>query len=463
MGKPGSIGGGLRRSAGRATLLSLLAILSSCIVEERPRPSRLQRTSPASVAPASPQEKPTLPAGPVGKPAPANSSTSAFVRFTILPLGTVAYDGQVLPLVSPDGRFMAVEDGDPPTWPTLLAQSDAIPALGTRLVVYDLTGTALKPIPPVEKPPVGAVLGRSTDSRGFLIELPRPDGSRWIGRCDWVGGKVQWLVQDDAVNAHGVLAPDGTLAYTSRAVGAKLNQLVVRDPDGAGRALTLSDTSFALPLFSSDGRIVYTLAITAEALELMAVRVVYSDGTRPAVLGTVLSRRVLAAGGDMALAYQVVLPSQPNPSIGAPHAIGQGPGAPNDPSAADIPDENPPLIFHPTLDRMAAFDWRNSLFIPLAAKSVAAVHSPLPQNPGYFQTTPAGLIYTPPLDQAAAIPGADDRPKPRAEARVMDTPFVPRATTDPARPLVLLGPGPSNRLQVVSFGVLPAAPAPRTK
>lgn len=423
------------------TLAALL--LPSCVIEEQ-RPSRSQRSLPGAVggaAPNRPGDSPTLPDGPIATPVPTTASTSAALRFTMLPLGVVSFDAQVLPLVSPDGRFMAVEDGDAPSWATLLGQADSSPAIGTRLVIYDLTVSPLKEVSPVERFPVGAILGRAADVRGFLIEWPRPDGSRWIGRCAWVGGRVEWLVRDDAVNAHATLSTTGALAYTARVIGAPRARLVVRDHDGLVRELDTPEVSYCLPVFSSDGRLLFTPAMTAEGLEFLALRAEHSDGTRLSNLGQVLARRLLAKDGDLALAYQVMAPCQNVPSVGSPRETG----------GDATPEEKPPLLYHPALGRMAAFDWQNAAFLPLASKSIAAVHSPIPASPGYFQTTPAGLVFTPPPTGAQT---------PAAEARVMDTPFVPRATTDPLRPLILLGPAQPKRLQVVVFGMPPASPAP---
>ena len=40
-----------------------------------------------------------------------DASTSSHIQFAIRPLGLVPFDGQVLPRVSPDGRFIATQGG----------------------------------------------------------------------------------------------------------------------------------------------------------------------------------------------------------------------------------------------------------------------------------------------------------------------------------------------------------------
>src|SRR5690606_7506270 len=65
-----------------------------------------------------------------------------------------------------------------------------------------------------------------TNERGFLVESPRPDGSRWIGFADWKTGSLDWLIRDDQVNAHAVLAPNNALAFTRRRDASSPSELV---------------------------------------------------------------------------------------------------------------------------------------------------------------------------------------------------------------------------------------------
>jgi hypothetical protein len=130
-----------------ASMIAGAAVITpGCVVEKsnKPRPgityspeAQRQRNDPASV--------PELPKGPVATPAKAQR-TNAHVLVQVDPLTTVSYDGQVLPLVSPDGRFIAVEDGEPPSWPTILAQPGAVSPQGTHLSVYNVSAA-----PPQEK------------------------------------------------------------------------------------------------------------------------------------------------------------------------------------------------------------------------------------------------------------------------------------------------------------------------
>ena len=121
------------------------------------------------------------------------------------------------------------------------------------------------------------------------------------------------------------------------------------------------------------------------------------------------------------------------------------------PGYSDDAPAQPLIILHPGMSRMAVLDLSSGIFIGLSPKSQAAIISPFPGNPGYFQTTPEGLTFIPPPNNSA---------KPAPGARLMDQPYVPRATTNPDRPLVLLGPASKNdpsRLVILGMGLAPPA------
>ncbi|MFN5946280.1 MAG: hypothetical protein ACK46I_14475, partial [Phycisphaerae bacterium] len=79
-------------------------------------------SEPAEVVP--PGQLPPLPDGEIARRADSPTLTSR-VQVAVVPLGVISYDGQTLPLVSPDGRFIAVQQGQPPAWQTVLAQDSA--------------------------------------------------------------------------------------------------------------------------------------------------------------------------------------------------------------------------------------------------------------------------------------------------------------------------------------------------
>ena len=409
-------------------------MLTGCVTERSSRPGSARPGSPSTTS----AEKARLPDGPIATPVPSSASLTSRLNFRLLPLGTVSYDGQVLPVISPDGLLMAVEQGDAPTWPTLLAQPDATHSPGTRVAIFNLKQTPMREVVPVDPLPRGVILGRTGDSRGCLIEWPRPDGSRWIGRAVWAGARVEWLVQGPEVNAHAVVGPDGTLAYTRRAVGAVRSELVVSTPEGQSLVFAPPEGSCSFPIIAPGGRVVCTLVLSSSGLEIVALRVKNADGTRPRSFGPPLASRVLSTTGDLTLAYQTV--------AGVPSAPVEGT---KEPAGAD----EAILFYHPGLQRMAAFWWRDGAIMPLTAGSIAAAQTPLIDPPGFFQTTPEGLMFS-------AMP-ADINAGTKA-ARLMEASYVPRATNNSDRPLILIGPANKRDptlLTVVAFSVLPP-PAP---
>ncbi|PKL33850.1 MAG: hypothetical protein CVV40_00310, partial [Planctomycetes bacterium HGW-Planctomycetes-2] len=188
------------RTVARAIMLGVCAVGCmawggvGCVVEPgaptsrgvpyRPAPSERAPPRGARSAPARP------PDGPIATPATGAASVTTSVRVEVLPLGVVPFDGQTLPIVSPDGRFLAVQIGEAPAWPTILAAPGAAIPLAARIEIYSLAGAAPKRIEPATPLTPGLILTRACDDGGFLVEAPRPDGSRWIGRIPWTGDGV---------------------------------------------------------------------------------------------------------------------------------------------------------------------------------------------------------------------------------------------------------------------------------
>jgi len=407
-------------------------VLAACVTEH---PSSRARTSQsrAQTADNDPGAKPRLPDGPIATP--AGTSRTARLNCRLLPLGLVPYDGQVLPLISPDGLFMAIEQGDAPGWPALLAQPDAAPSPGTRIASFDLRQPPMTELPPNDPAPRGSILGRSCDTRGYLVEWPRPDGSRWIGRLGWVAGKIEWLTQGTDVSAHAVLSHDGTLAYTRRTATAGARpSLIVRHPDGGEIEFSPQDGACAFPVFAPGGRVVCTLVLSASGIDLVALRCRHADGARATAFGAPLSRRTLSTVADLTAAYQAFAGASATMSDDSKEPTG----------AAEAT-----LFFSPRTGRMSAFWWRDGTIVPLADHSIAAAHSSLIDPPGFFQTTPEGLMFS-------ALP--KDLNTPMVPVRLMEASYVPRATSNTDRPIILIGPASKRdptRLSIVAMSMLP--------
>jgi hypothetical protein len=221
------------RLAARAILLSL--VFSGCTTETigRAGSSTDKRVDgrPANVA--------------------AGTSRSTLVRAAILPLSqSIPYDGVVLPLTSPDGNFIATQSGVPPTWDTLLANPGASPPAATAIQIFrvDLASRHVEAATMLTEP---CVLGRSCDDRGFLVESPREDGSRWIGHASWTTGQIDWLVKDEHVNAFAAIGPRGELAWCRRGTDRLWFELAVRS-GGTEWSVDADEGEWLMPSWSGD-------------------------------------------------------------------------------------------------------------------------------------------------------------------------------------------------------------------
>lgn len=435
------------RPALTAFALSGLLAFAGCVTERTPsrgvtvRPGQPtgQPNNPATRSMANTGQPVTLPPGPVAQPI-TGRSFSADVKFILKPLGLVPYDGQTLPIISPDGRFLATQRGNAPSWATLLAQPGASTTAAMTIEVFALSdkGFVLSNTPAL---PDGCILGRSADARGYLVECARADGSRWIGRVEWLSGKVEWLVQGLSVNAHASLSRTGILAFTRRRPDAAQTELVVRTPDGRENLLSDERAAFDFPTFGYETDVLYTIILTDKSTDLAAFRLVGLDRPSGGGFGSVLARQQLLAWPDLGQAYAVFASSQP-PAWGVRDATGKLVG--------DLPASI--LFFHPGPGKMMEFSPRENALLPLSPNSVAAVRTPAITTPGAFVTTTKNLVFWPEASRSNA----------RApEARVLDAPHVARATTDPARPIILMGPAAGSSESTIilwEFGFPPQEP-----
>ena len=216
----------------------------------------------------------------------------------VIALGTVEYDDDGIPLVSPDGEHLAVRLGPPPSWSTALAEPDASVPAESVIRVHRLAEGM-----PVQFELVGNhLLGRGVNRDGFLIEEPREDGTRRIGLVNWKTGETTWLVDDDAVNAFADIADDGTLAWSRRAVDDTAFELVIRRNGTDQRLGTRWDRSWLDPVIAADQRTVFALRRGDGTVELGRIRLrefaaledsyhtqQLSDRVTPSMVGTILA------------------------------------------------------------------------------------------------------------------------------------------------------------------------------
>jgi hypothetical protein len=400
--------------------------MAGCVTERPPPrgvPVRPQANSgPASSTTAPPVE---VPQGPVARPATGVTVNSA-VRVAFYPLGSAVYDGQTLPLASPDGRFVAVQSGEAPDWPAILAEPAAAPTNRTTITAFDASGSKIEPIRTPEATPAGLMLGRAADDGGYLVESQQRDGTRWIGKVAWLSGRVEWLAKDEFCNSHAVLTPGGGVLYCRRPIGGQSNSLVLLAGGQVSKLDPGEGETYAFPMAGDDAGVVYACRITKGGTELEAIRV------QEGVLKQTIMRRLLGGSSDILLAHQVAATAS-QPSFLPPQTRAE---------------PRPLSLLWPRRGSLAVFNLSEGTFEPLAPRSIAAAPSPDPLSPGYFCTTPDGLVFVPkvglggPLGQVVTM---------------ISTAYVPRAVVSDPPGLLLVGPAPGSpdRLEVVRMNLRP--------
>jgi hypothetical protein len=432
---------GRRRSRGalraaQAALAAAAAIAGACVTVRQTPTTGLTRAPVGASA--------------IARPISPRARTDSSVSVAVRPLGSVPFDAMTLPLVSPDGRYVAVQHGPTPPWPTLLAEPGALPPPALSIDVYDLDAlratlgpagaTAdLRPIDPPHRLPPGALLGRSCDDRGFLIEQPRRDGSRRLGLVSWGTGDTAWITAetDAATNAFATLGHHAEVAFSRRDPGSPRFSLVVRSPGVPGEAIvdaasaerTLSSPagSYLCPLFGLDPDTLFALYLPDRAGEPLAIVAVPLDGGSPSL--AVRFSAPLGPVPGLLAALQCVAPLQTPwpPQPGAPAALADG-----------------VALVSPATGSMLWFDARTGALVPLAPGTAGA--APLIARGGgggeaggaapggLFLGTARSLIF-----QNLAFDSRNGLPSPGPEAEVLAGPLIPRGLTPgPGGPQYLL-------------------------
>lgn len=408
-------------------LLGCALLVGACVTERTPARPSANRPAPRPVSTDYPGE---LPAGPIATPALTARTINARTLVGIRTIGTVPYDGMVLPIVSPDGRRLATQTGDPPPWPTLLAALGAPPSPRTRVEVYDITVSPPKAIRPRAQLPGGLLLGRGADARGFLVEAPQPDGTRRIGRVSWADASLEWLTDASAVHAFAALDAHGQLVCSRRAPDEPQFRLAI-----AGTPVDLTPgASTLLPAYDASAG-VYTMFVEGPMGLEVQVRSasVGMGGTPTHDALQLLARRTLADDGGAPTAYQAAEPMRA--------------AAPTDPALGNAPGV---LLFYPGARRMVVLDPASAEFVPLARDSIAGCWAPDGAGWGVLLTTPDGLVYQRVQRDIstglwAALP----------VARMLGEAWVPRPTASEDSPFILIGPDKRkpNRLTIAAMSL----------
>lgn len=325
------------------------------------------------------------------------------------PLGSVPYDNRSLPLVSPDGDLVITQVGAPPEWATMLAEDGAPLPADNRLEIHQIDrrlGEANR----IWVSESSLLLGRPALSDRLLVESPRRDGSRWIGRLAWHGGDIEWVADDDQVNAFATQGPDGRLAWSRRAQGAAHFDLVIRR---AGEEWTVSAQGgdWLMPTWNGDG--LFALRLVKGRLDAT-----YMNAETPESTSADVVRLPIADGVTRFEAYQCMAAQAP---------------------VAVAIDEAVLLFWHPTSRRIAM--WR-----PVTSPGAATLLAP-GSIAAVLDASGHALVAT---ETHLAL---QDLANAGAQRVLLVGTHVPRTVTNPTWPYLLLSPM-KDRIALSAFKLL---------
>lgn len=257
------------------------------------------------------------------------------------------HDGTTLPVVSPNGLHVAVQTSTDAS--LMVRLGDPLPAKGVRTRIEAVSldaGTLGMPEGNLE----GAwLLGRAATDDGYLVERPRPDGSRDILLAPWSGAQPVPLVVNGRTNAFATWAQDGSLAWCQRPPEAGDWRIVIRRK-GQERVLDApAGQRWLFPMFAGDGTGIFALRLEGGALALAWLP--YEADGFPVIVGRSLDAQPI--------------------SLAATYPMAAACAEPEGGMAASPPGSDHVVVFHPNLGRAVAWT-PGGVLEPLAEHSLAA-------------------------------------------------------------------------------------------
>ena len=313
-------------------------------------------------------------------------------------IGSIPWNSTILPVLSPDARWIATSTGRTPSTASQLA----LP--GSTIEIWEVlpTRTGLRRTVTLTEP---LILSDSADDEGFLVESPRQNGSRWIGKVDWRTGDLTWLVRGDLVNAMPSVGPRGRLSWCVRAQSESAFSLAVRFPSGEEFALDADDGEWLLPLWSARSTRLSAWRLSHDGV----LRLVSLNGESPDTLAQNAKQVLIMNGANRWDAVHAT----------ANRTAVQG---------LQAPPVEEVVFYHPIDQRVTVWmptGINSDRVVPLASGSIDAVHD---TQGNFLLTMPAGLHW-------------QDLSDLRRIVRIDHIPVFARPTTDPMRPYILLDPG----------------------
>jgi hypothetical protein len=344
-------------------------------------------------------------------------TTSIRFQAQLIELGEVPYDAMTVPLVSPDGRTIATSVGMQPEPSTLLAEPGSPSPLGTGVEIwtYDLNSERYVKAHQLDPP---LLLGRSADTKGFLVESPLPSGARHIGKVDWSTGQLTWLIDDEHVNAFATMGPEGQLAYSSRSVDESNFSLIIQQDTGDELVIGADDGTWLFPTWSTRNNRLYTFWLSPTNRLQIATMLTIS----PQAMSSSIKKLDLGPEHSPTTAWRAI----------AMQPVVQGL---NDSSSEEL------AFWHPGEKRTVIWNQQDETPFVLLDDALVATHD---VSGRYLVATPDELRYVDPSRMHRSV-------------RLHDQVAIPRATTEDTGVYILLTPG-EDRVTVRGL-----APTNRTK
>ena len=338
-------------------------------------------------------------------------------------LGEIPSSDRALPLNSPDGQWLAVETGPPVNSSTLLGIPDAPIPTANTVEIWKLDASSAT-LTKHTRLPAPLLLGQSADQNGFLVESPRSNGSRWIGKADWTTGEINWLVQDNALNTFGSLGPEGELAWCTRPLAVREFSLAIRFSDGEEVGIGPNGGEWLMPSWSTRS-------------SRLSVFFLSDDGVLSLLSMNAQTPRMIT---DPPRRYDIMTGSR---RLDVLHARSGQPVIQGTPP----PPLEEVIFYHPVTQSIYVWLPTNLLKKPpfgLSTDSIVATKDPLSR--GYLVATNGDLRWQDPDDRNGFV-------------RVRYGTTIPRVTTSQVAPYLLFVPG-SGQVEVRVMMQQKSIPAP---
>jgi hypothetical protein len=231
------------------------------------------------------------------------------------PVCSLPWDRFTLPVISPDGTHAAVLLG--PSVPTsVLAGSDSTNLGHTIIELHPIDPVHGEKSEPIVVKQKGLLLGRNANDTGFLVEAPRGNAGRWIGRVDWDTGQLRWLISDDSTNAFPTLNRVGDLAWSRKLKGEDRFHIVLKTAR-AQRVIDDGESDWLMPSFAGRNRL-FAYRLQNGSLSLVSIDL---EARNP--LLTLTSLLLMETGATKEHAWQIATtnPSNPNGTLAFYHPV----------------------------------------------------------------------------------------------------------------------------------------------